>query len=509
MAEHKNIIKLLIESDARHPDRLAFVNINSSVTYRKLLYEIRIQSAYYMAKGLTKGSKVLVMLPVGIELYKTVLSLLYIGACPVFLDEWVSVKRLTECCRLVECDAMVADQKILFYSYFIKELKKIRVKLKAGITKHYPGENDFCEVSTEDTALITFTTGSTGLPKAANRTHGYLYEQYEALKPLLENDAVTSLVTLPIVILLNLALGKTIILPPAKVNKPESVPIFLNVITQFQPEEIITSPAVLSDLADSTNYKTDDIKYILSGGGPIFPDLAKKVRNVFVKAKCTAVYGSTEAEPISIIDFDTLAVTETSEIIAKGLPVGKVDKHVQIGVIPVDTNAIPALNSIGEFRAMLVPRETIGEIVVSGPHVLCEYTNNAAATERYKIKAGNDVWHRTGDVGNIDNNGNLYLRGTISSIFEYAGKTYYPLVAEYVFKQLTGLSIAIMASNNNALLIVEGVNDQTDETFDSVAELLSLENFHIQYVRQIPKDVRHRTKTDYDKLREIVNTIMQ
>ncbi|MEA5544579.1 AMP-binding protein, partial [Limnoraphis robusta CCNP1324] len=78
--------------------------------------------------------------------------------------------------------------------------------------------------SSNDPALITFTSGTGGMPKAALRTHGFLLAQYRALQASLELSAgQVDLSTLPIFVLANLASGLTSLIPNVDLRRPKSV----------------------------------------------------------------------------------------------------------------------------------------------------------------------------------------------------------------------------------------------------------------------------------------------
>lgn len=502
---HHNIIHLLIKAAETQPDRTALVYENEQVTYQTLLDNVKATAIYFTSLNIAKGDKVLVFVPMSTDLYRIVLALLYIGACPVFIDEWVSLKRLKECIKAVPCKGLVAGSKLLFLAKLINTIKAIPVQLNSKKYTTSSFETAPVAVSADDTALITFTTGSTGKPKAANRTHGYLKAQYDALEPLLKNDAVISLVTLPIVVLVNLGLGKTTLLPPKgfSIKKPDSIKRLSGALASQSAEEIVTSPSVLNSLVRSgmTKAYTANIRYIFTGGGAVFPDDAQSIIGTFSNAQATVVYGSTEAEPISHIDMRKLSKVSAEEVMQYGLPVGMPDQSTQCTVIPISQEPIHHL-SAADWQTLQLSHGHAGELVVTGNHVLKSYINNPEAEQRQKIIIDGQIWHRTGDAGYISTEGSLYLLGPCKEIIEANDKTHYPFIVSYLVRCMTNAEQAALLNTASGLLLViqKGQGYNTAMLKETLIRL-QLESANVVYIKRIPTDKRHRTKIDYSTLR--------
>src|SRR5208282_3898869 len=112
-------------------------------------------------------------------------------------------------------------------------------------------------LAAEAPALVTFTSGSTGQPKAAMRTHGFLLAQHRALETSLAlRPGQLDLTTLPIFVLANLASGVTSVLPNADLRSPGTI-IAGPVLAQIRRHKIETtasSPAFLSRLLDESEH---------------------------------------------------------------------------------------------------------------------------------------------------------------------------------------------------------------------------------------------------------------
>lgn len=499
MDKQANIVNLFLNSAKKHGERLAFIHGKENITYNDLQKDLLSKAYLYKKKGIKKSSRVLLLTPLSIDLYSSILALFYIGATPVFLDEWVSIARLKECCKVVPCDGIIAPKKTLWYSYLISALRNIDIKIKSNATTNsiynIPPEN----ITIDDTALITFTTGTTGIPKAADRTHNFLQAQYTALLPLVDNSSKISLVTLPIVVLINLALGKTTILPSGKLSEQDTINNIVSDLTKYRTEEIITSPAPLNDICNTLQTSSTDITNVISGGGAIFPDLAKLITSTFPKAKCIAVYGSTEVEPISKLNMNYLKDISIEQILKNGLPVGNIDPAAKVAIMPIRENEPHTLTQ-SEFNTRSLTYNTPGEVVVTGSHVLKAYINNTNAAKQFKINVSGIVWHKTGDIGSWSKDGTLNLWGNKKDYFHYNGSVYYPMILCYAFKESTGKDAALLMYKNRPTIVIEHTSPLSAEPLRSTLKELRLENVNIRYIANLPRDPRHRTKVDYDKL---------
>ncbi|HEY6162332.1 MAG TPA: AMP-binding protein, partial [Bacteroidia bacterium] len=171
MSEDFNITDLFFEAAAKYPGKPAIIYKEEAITFSVFAREVDATAAYFIKKGIMQGDRVMIFVPMSIDLYRIVLALFRIGATAVFLDEWVSKARMEECCKVAQCKAFIGGFKARTLALLSSELRKIPIKLGTKKTNGGP-LSEKRKVTFSDTALITFTTGSTGIPKAAKRTHG-------------------------------------------------------------------------------------------------------------------------------------------------------------------------------------------------------------------------------------------------------------------------------------------------------------------------------------------------
>jgi acyl-CoA synthetase (AMP-forming)/AMP-acid ligase II len=498
-----NISELFYEAASRHPETLALIDGDNRITYGALQKQVDETAQDFINAGLKKGDRVLIFVPMSIDLYRIVLALFRMGAVAVFLDEWVSKKRMEACCEIAGCQGFIGVMKVHVLRLFSKELRKIPIVLKLQ-AKQTNTQHAIEATESTDTALITFTTGSTGTPKAAKRTHGFLNEQFKALREKINpqpGDVDMSL--LPIVLLINLGTGATSVIARFKAAKPQAFKpaMICEQITKHQVNRITASPIFIKLLSEhvlSQSISLPQVKQVFTGGAPVFPNEAELYARAFDKATVEIVYGSTEAEPISSIKSSEL-LSSKAELFSKGLPVGKPDRVAEVKIIEISEEAIVVTS---ESDLKVCEPDTVGEIIVAGPHVLREYVNNEEALKKNKIFIGEKVYHRTGDSGCMDAQGNLFLTGRCSTVFQSKDTMVYPFLYEHAFQLIPGVSAGtVLHLKGETIAVLELQKRKQKKAVESAVRAMPLGFDRVCFLEKIPRDPRHHSKIDYEKLK--------
>lgn len=503
MENNFNITDLFYQSAKKFPDKTAIIYKEKKISFAELEKQVNDTAAYFHTRGINKGDRVLIFVPMSLNLYRSVLALFKIGAVAVFLDEWVSMKRLEICCEVAQCKAFIGIFKARVLALFSSELRKIPIKLG---TSYVPVENEMAVMPStlNDTALITFTTGSTGIPKAAKRTHGFLYEQFNALVEKIqpgENDI--DMPVLPVVLLINLGVGNTSVIADFKASKPDSLDpekIYKQLVTN-KVNRIVSSPFFLKKISEyiiKNKIQLPELRKAFTGGAPVFPNEAAVYVKALPNCNIQIIYGSTEAEPISSIAANELIISQKSEL-NNGLLVGKLHRTTSAKIIRITDDNI-SVASEEELSQYELSTGEIGEIIVSGPHVLKEYFNNDVALKRNKIFIGNNVWHRTGDSGYFDKENNLRLTGRCNSLFYINGALIAPFIYENLLQQIAGIG-TILNISGKAIIVVEGRHKKEESIIREKINNTKLHYNGVIVVNKIPRDPRHNSKIDYEKLR--------
>lgn len=494
-----NISEHFFKAANDFPDKLALVDRKEKITFGELKTEVEETANYFKSATIKKGDRVLVFVPMSISLYRIVLALFSIGAVPVFLDEWVGKKRLQACCREANCTAFIAPQKIRLLGFLIREIRTIPIKLNAQ--KKRKGTFQLISVKSEDAALITFTTGSSGIPKAAVRSHGFLNEQFRVInKEVNPSHDDIEAVSLPIMLFMNLAFGCTSVIARLK-NKKNSNKHWETIYSYYtitNVNRLTCSPSEIEALSVyliENKAKINSITSIYTGGGPVFPNQAATIQKAFPQAEVCIVYGATEAEPISTILAKELI--EDQKLKSKGLKVGKIHENISLRILALDQKSSEITLEI--FEESIINNRAIGEIIVSGSHVLNSYLNQETLSQN-KLKVGNKLWHRTGDSGFVENE-TLHLTGRVAQLIFRENKLLSPFVIENALQYYSEIKTGTLINKNDMLYLCLELKKG-----HKYVENLSFEFDYdeIRIFKHIPKDPRHRTKIDYQKLIEMI-----
>lgn len=500
-----NIVSLFLHAAESYPNHLAIIHGKQTITYQALKEQVLSTAAYFSSRGIKAGDRVLVFVPMRIELYQSVLALFYLGATAVFLDEWVSKKRMEMCCQIADCTGFVAGKKIRMLAVFSKELRKIPIKLAPN--KVGKDKVALTPLSGKESALITFTTGSTGVPKAADRSHHFLHAQFKALLHEIQPTAQDiDLTAMPIVLFVNLGTGGTSVIPDVPTSKlnPALVGKVVDQLHRHQVTRITASPHSLKLVAahlSQTQEELPALKKVFTGGAPVFPSEAKQLTGAFGESAIKIVYGSTEAEPISSIPASLLSNRDVGS--EGGLPVGHLYPHTSLRILRLRDAPYEPCDS-QTFQQYGVEQEgEIGEIVVSGPHVLDRYYNNPQAFATNKILVDSVVWHRTGDSGFISH-GELFLTGRCKQLIPTPSGWIAPFIIENQLLQIPNVTCGTLLHLNTLILVLESKLKKE--------ELLPLVSFiqhdELVVVSKIPRDPRHQSKLDYEALSVLVKHVV-
>lgn len=525
-----NIAEVLCHQAATRPESMAIMDAaggrDRGLTFAQLDRAAAGVARLMREAGLQSGDRVLVLQPMSAELYIALAAIFRLGLVAMFPDPSGGRELIERCCALQSPRAMIASPKAHLLRLLSPELRRIPVKFSIGLP--VPGAiplNRTFELShgtpihscpPDAPALLTFTSGSTAEPKAALRSHGFLLAQHRAIEQALElKPGEVDLSTLPIFVLANLASGVTSLLPDVDLRRPDAIdpaPL-IKQIEAYQATRSGASPAVYQRMVEYCEERSGtlpSLKRIFTGGGPVTPDLMDRLQRVAPQATITAVYGSTEAEPIARISRHEIATEDSAAMLrGSGLIAGRPVPSIQLRIISDQWGTPIGPYTQTEFEAICQPPGAAGEIVVTGEHVLSGYMNGRGDQES-KFNVGAVRWHRTGDAGHLDDRGRLWLLGRCAARIKDAHGTLYPFSIDQVASRHPGVRrAAVVAHRGKRVLAVELVgrarkNLPLGALLDSLA-FAKLDELRV--LKHLPVDKRHNAKVDYPTLHALLERI--
>ena len=363
------------------------------------------------------------------------------------------------------------------------------------------------EVDPDAPALVTFTSGSTGVPKVAVRSHGFLLAQHDVLARSLHlMPGEVDLSTLPVFVLANLASGVTSVLPDANLRAPgriDPAPVLAQ-IRRHGVTRTAASPGLLARLVDEAERTSRPLplRTIHVGGAPVFPPFLDRLAHAAPGADVVSVYGSTEAEPIAEIDRRAISAADRERMRdGGGLVAGAPVAEIALGILAEPWNRAPlgAWSSAAFERRRAAPGQP-GEIVVHGGHVLAGYLGGRGDSDT-KFRVDGQVWHRTGDAGYLDATGRLWLLGRCSARVEDGDGVLYPFSVECAAVHCPGVTRAAFTTHDGRRVLLVQASPAAPLDLAEVGAGVAWARLHeIREYPAIPVDRRHNAKIDYTAL---------
>ncbi|WP_181780447.1 class I adenylate-forming enzyme family protein [Pseudonocardia pini] len=281
--------------------------------------------------------------------------------------------------------------------------------------------------SDEPVALQSYTSGTTGRPKAALLTHdGFVpvSARWSQAGMRFEPGEVFYL-PLPIMLMAGIMMVQHTLWCGAAVE-----------LDEFSPEralEAVRRPGVAGATfvptmlhmmlaADAERGPRPDstLRWILYGGTPVSPALVRQAGSAFGAALFQS-YGCTEAGAM------TLLTPEDHELALNGR------EHL---LSSVGRPALDCEIALLDAEDRLVPAGEVGEICSRGRHVFLGYAGDPERTSA-ALRGG---WYRTGDLGSVDTDGFLYLHGRKDHMIKSGGINIHPEEIERVIGEIPGIA---------------------------------------------------------------------
>ncbi len=413
-------------------------------TFAQLDGEVDACARLMSARGIVRGSRVLIMVRQGLELIVCTFALMKVGAVPVVIDPGMGLKKFLACVRRTAPDALVCIGLGALMSWLFRgSFASVRTRIVVGSAFmerleewRTPEPFQMADTGPEDLAAILFTSGSTGAPKGVRHLHGMLEGQLRLLGKLYRFEpGEVNMPMLPVFALFNPALGMMSVVPDLNPSKPAAADPdkLVAALLQNRVTNSFGSPVLWRKVADCCTRRQivlPALRTIMIAGASVPLRLVETLRLVAPNAAIHTPYGATEGLPLASVDAQQLlGGAGEQQKFGHGSLLGRPAPEVQIAIMPIVEAPVELFDA-----SLRLPAGEVGEIVACGPVVTHEYDMLPDATKAAKMRdAEGRVWHRMGDLGRIDEDGRLWFCGRKAERVQCKGGTLFTDCCEGVF----------------------------------------------------------------------------
>jgi len=525
-----NIALALSVVAARQPERTALIALDGRRwTFRELDSHVSAYAHGLAELGLTSADRVALMVPPSPEFIALAFALFRLKAPVILIDPGMGYRNLLRCLAGVGPTFFIGSSKAnLFRRLNPATFATVRQAICVGpgwgllgrqlskVADYQQGPFVTPITGADDLAAIIFTTGSTGPPKGVRYHHGVFQAQLRLIRDyygITPDDLDQP--AFPLFGLFATALGAGAVFPELDPSRPARVdparfiePIQAQLVTYSFGSPAIWN--VVSRYCLAEGIVLDSLRLVLMAGAPVSGELIDRVRRILPPgAVIHTPYGATEALPVaSITGAEILAETWPQTRGGAGVCVGRPLPGNLVKIIRTSDGALSDWAAVVEL-----PAGRIGEIVVNGPVVTEGYEQNAQENALAKIKDGETVWHRMGDLGYLDEQGRLWFCGRRAHRVVTAGCEMYTIQCEAVFNEHSAVYrsalVGVTRRGENMqtpVLIVEPNRKVDRASLGGELRQLALANPLTESITEFlvhpafPVDIRHNAKIFREKL---------
>lgn len=472
------------------------------ISWELLSRNVDLLARGLLARGIRRGDRVAVLIPPGADLLAVVYACWRIGAVVVVTDAGLGVRGIHRALRgaaprhvigIPRALALVRALRLPGQRIAVAELPSIARNGGSGDLPAAPAP--------EDAAVVVFTSGSTGPAKGVV----YLHRQVQVTRDLLAahyaiTDADALVAAFAPWAVLGPALGIASVIPDMDVTSPRTLKAraLADAIRVVGGTLMWASPAAFAsvlessmDLTPSERADFASLRLVLGAGAPVSSSLLHGMADLCPRADVRTPYGMTEALPVCDVTIDEIDAAGPGD----GVLVGRPLEGVDVAISRVDADGV-ARGALSTTPGLL------GEIVVRGAHVKERY-DRLWATQRASVRDGG--WHRTGDVGHLDDVGRLWIGGRLSHVVTTPDGPLAPVGVEQRVERLPGIrhaacvGVGPVGVQAPVLVVVTDARDEGLADAALTAQVRAAAGVPVAAVirrRDLPVDIRHNSKVD-------------
>ena len=444
--DDSTVTDLLESAVHKFSSKTAFYSLNTSIDYKMTSLLSKRIAAYLQYLGVSKNTKIAIMLPNLLTYPIALFGSYYCGATVININpmyksreiqdilvdseaEYIFVldkfyDELKPCipdsnlkkiivCKLTDLLSPIMRIVIPIVMFYKKQTVNIKKENNLVFFKDIVSNNFSLEdvlIDENDIALLQYTGGTTGKSKAAILTHRNLLSNVQQvsnwIEPHVEQGQEIIVTALPLFHIFSFTVNCLTFLKIGSENvlipNPRDLESFINVLSKKKFTVITAVNTLFNLLLTSKRFRDLDFssfKFSVGGGMAVLSDTANKWKEV-TGTNITQGYGLTETSPV--VSINRISDTFNGSI---GLPV----QSTKIKIIDDDGNP--------------VERNQPGELCVQGPQVMSGYWKVQDEKNIYFTK---DDFFKTGDIATMNDKGYIKIVDRKKDMIISSGYNVYP-----------------------------------------------------------------------------------
>ncbi len=501
-------------------DSVAVVEVGGAcISWAELHSRVRDIAAGMAAAGIKPGDRIALLIPPSIDLTVALYAVWRAGGVIVVADKGLGVRGMGRALRSAKIDHLIADTagllaaapmrlpgtRIAVRPVRIGRLVNVRHTMTA-LALAGAGQDCGPEAADGDEAAVLFTSGATGPAKGVLYLHSQVRAQLELIRAtywLTADDRIVAAFA-PFA-LYGPALGIPSAVPDTDVTKPGTLTAAAlgDAAAILDATVVFASPAALRNVlatapkaSAAQRAALGRVRLLMSAGAPVPAELLRQLSAVLPAAKMHTPYGMTEALPVTDISLEQIEVAGPGD----GVCVGRPLPGVQVRIAALDRAGRPGSELTG------LPGVS-GEIWVRAEHVKESY-DALWVTDR--AAAAHPGWHRTGDIGVLDEQGRLWIQGRTVHVISTATGPVTPVAIENRVQDALGVSAGVAvvgvgpAGIQQVVVVLTGTGGPLAPLAlaDTVRAAAGRPVSSVLITKALPVDIRHNSKIDRVAVRD-------
>ena len=420
----RSLAELLANTVAQYGDSEGIISPDSRLTYKQFASLVdHVSSGLYHKYGIRKGDRVALMLKNGWEFSVGFFALMKLGATAVPLN--IAYKGEEAAFQLNDSGSimLIVDPEFRDVITEIRpEIGEVRniCATDTGEFLELLEEKEYKAVNVQldemDSAVIMYTSGTTGRPKGAVLSHRGLIAEAMCTSELLDWHAGRDkhLCPVPLFHVTGLVMnfcGSVYAGVPVVFMKKFTAADALKIMEEEKTTTMIGVPTIMWLMLNVPEFDHNNLRSFrcFAAGGSATPEeLLKACRDKLPGFELCPGYGLSEACGM------VLTTVSLDDALSHKGSVGRPLPLIETKVVDTSEKTLP----LGEA----------GELLVRGCLVFKEYWNNPEATRKTLV----DGWVHTGDVGKMDEEGYVYILDRIKDMINRGGEKIWSLEVENV-----------------------------------------------------------------------------